>query len=1070
MAEDFKSKLESKEVMRSVEYAAAYGVKNFACIPEVLIQPRYDLIYQEVTLFIEGVQVPFDFFSVSSAYGATPEATIAVPYFPGILEICKGYFPKVHIFFKDLTFEKFLNINGIDYEEKDLRRLLFQGVIVGSSYSKSKSTDMDAVQVSFRCVHKYYAMQEIILKMIGGGTEQLSDQTRGQEIATGHMFNSMAYTTLAMAGVKTPAESSDRPVYRPDDSNKVDLNKVNNSHLQEDLIPYQDRLTGMTGILVNVWNSLKTDSYRRMDVSKMMTDLYIPLVDGGLKFFKRLSGHPVIEGAVTRDKTQIPKNIKERLAGTKNVDETITIIAPPTYANFLQKAATIESGVVAMVNFFSQQTEASDYIGLVAGVLKYLKYDLEVLTSPVQVLDSSMESIDVIVKPTLPQYYSPTCNVLLPHMHSSVRYDDFTYAVPTRMFASMQPYPGINPEQQKKSYLTPEEARIATCAGVKSDKFNLNSSTVYIGGYPTPTEYGRGVKVRVTNLDPWIQHINLSDLSQEKGQTTYASGNSSYQAPTQKLIAAGRALINTGVSELEDLSNENRVWKYWDKAVPIPKYIASVDVPGWNMQWGVEGELSPQDINVVSKITPFRSSTKVPKYWNVLYFPDKDAFLAFPPHYDYMRNEFYQTAELEAAKASYGYDPYVPRGTSSTVDISSSNQSDASDLFTQSVVGGTPVLDILLAEPGENEDFSIVPEFNIEKISQAFSTYAGYKTYDEIREILKNEWNVQHPGMPSLNPYESTSVNGIQPFESTIYNYMDYEHALAMTDSRTGGCECPFNPFIIPGYPMDIVEASPEKPSVHAFCTSVTHSGTGASLSTNVTFIGAVTYDELRAYSAFPVPPWFAYHLGLTQTNSIMNQSDSALEIASQFYMDTLGVGVADPSKLEDYVSGGASTVMISEGNMVKEGRNLFDRDSFGDVGTPFTGASFKEAMNPNASYSGNMALVRREIESQVDVEKSMGVAFIEIQSRRNFPSSMDSIKVSPLYREVAVRPGRSVFLDYSLEDKLLSDSITAKTGTVDKAGTAATTAGSTTSVTAEGTTTNTTPKKILDVGYWSGR
>ena len=140
-------------------------------------------------------------------------------------------------------------------------------------------------------------------------------------------------------------------------------------------------------------------------------------------------------------------------------------------------------------------------------------------------------------------------------------------------------------------------------------------------------------------------------------------------------------------------------------------------------------------------------------------------------------------------------------------------------------------------------------------------------------------------------------------------------------------------------------------------------------------------------------------------------------EIASQFYMETLGVGVANPNHMEDYVSGGAATVMVNEGNLVKEGQNLFDRDSFGEVSTPFTGNAFKEAMNPNASYSGNLALVRREIESQTDIERLDGVKFIEIQSRTVFQESEEAVKVSPIYREIAAPMGKSIFLDYSLEN-----------------------------------------------------
>ncbi|HET8689667.1 MAG TPA: hypothetical protein VFM18_23925, partial [Methanosarcina sp.] len=164
---------------RTVEIAASKGKATFSGLKEVLAHMRTDVVYQEVQLYIEGVQVPFEAISISSSYNEIPEANITIPHFSGLQEICKGYFPKVHIFYKDITFEKYLRNQGIEPNEKDLLRLMFSGVIAGSQYGKSRSTQGDNAFISFRCLHKYYVMKEIILKFGGRGAEAFMEGEQG---------------------------------------------------------------------------------------------------------------------------------------------------------------------------------------------------------------------------------------------------------------------------------------------------------------------------------------------------------------------------------------------------------------------------------------------------------------------------------------------------------------------------------------------------------------------------------------------------------------------------------------------------------------------------------------------------------------------------------------------------------------------------------------------------------------------------------------------------------------------------------------------------------------------------
>lgn len=969
---------------KSVDYALNSDYATFSGMPDVQIQQRTDVVYPEVFLYIEGVQIPFEYISVSNSYGGTPEAQISVPYFSGLQEICRGYFPKVSIFFRDNTYERFLQTKGVSYDDKEVRRLLFSGVIIGTDYSKKRSTESDSVSISFRCIHKYYAVKEVLVKMIGGGVEQLQDTAMdAAAVARSNYFNTDAMILDAMRGIKIKIENTDKPVVRPKDLKTPDTDMIPN-HLQGDLSEYRTRFAGIPGTVLALWNIIKRDSYNQANYSQMMTELYIPLVDGGdttkgerggLNFFKRMHGHGVLEGIIedgrlSKNLSEYAKKVEEGKITT--ADPSLDLIVPPAFRNMVQDATAIDIGTAVMKTALQNQGEMMDFISLCAKMLKAMRYDFEVLAAPIQ-KPGSAHSVDVLVKPLMPFYYSPICNVLLPYMYSSVSVQDFTYSVPTRCMAKSSVFVrsenGNSPIEL--AYRSPNDVRIATAVNNPQGKTDLASTTVKIGEYPTPEEYGRGVKYKPLNLDPWVNYL-VSAMMAEGANGTMPNDGSFYDKnltnPNHTAYKENRRLINPATSEFEDPADTTRVWKYWDPEKKIPKYIASINTPGLDMKWGEEGKATSTVVN--NKIGPFRKATNVPKFWNVIYFESGNQFLVFPPHYDYVGDIFFRTDAIQKVlESGKEKDPYN--------------------------------VDPAAAKPTAEEEIA-------EQVAAAEVV--------ETTSNLKDYWDKKNPGFPSMNPYADKSVNGIEPYQASIFAVVDYDYSLSLVESRVGNVEGPFNPYIIAGYPMDIIDPSPERPSIHGFCTSVNHAISASSISTTVGFVSALTYDELRSYELPAIMPWFQHNLGMTDKLSLMDQGEEALEKANQFYLGLLGCGFADPTILEDVTTGGGVSLFLD-----RTGRFIVDPSNVYMTSNDSTfGQSYRDAANPNLTYEGNLAMVRREIETMTDVEFLQGVKFIDIQSRSSL-ASIEDVKVNPLYREIPQRPGRSIFLNYSAEEEAQS-------------------------------------------------
>lgn len=992
---------------RTLDFASEGNKKTFSGLKEVQAYGRTDVVYQEVQLYIEGVQVPFESISISSTYNEVPEANITIPHFAGLQEICKGYFPKVHIFYRDITFERFLINKGLDPNPKDLQRLLFSGVIAGCQYGKTRSTQSDNTFISFRCLHKYYVLKEIILKFGGRGVEAFMEGEQGA-IAKPVEMSSAHAMILAISGIKKP-EEADTPVTK-DKKGEGEI-----SHLQEDLKDYYDRLKGIPGIALALWNIFKKDSYRFDDFAKAMTEMYIPIVDSNVRLFKRMRGHGTIESSVEEERLNVDASeLAKKYSDYKPNDKEVKILVPPAYKNFLGDAVAIDIAVLVSSKGIGYSGEMADFVTMLKTFLRSIRYDMEVLASPVQPTDKDLEAVDVIIKPLLPFYYAPVCNVILPHMFSTVTMNDFAYATPTRAFAQSSPYAtGTGTAARQLEYRAPHEVRVATTYNNPNGTKNLAASRIQGGEYPAPHEFGRGIKVKPLQIESWVNYLFSSkDASGEQSQSGFSPDNTNaysgvsttkYKKGTASYEESNRQIF-PDISKLEDPNDLKRVWKYWDKTKPIPYYYGDIARKGFNMVAGIAGEATGTD---ATNIANFRSSLGVPDFWNVVFFPSNNSYLPFPPHYDYVGNNWWRRRPMDAEMKRVGgkYND-LPAG-----QIESSWNAAA----------GRPTP----PKQQEKKEEKKAAAAEAGGAAQAQPTEDAVGLPSNLKSLV-DSWNKRYPGFEEMNPFESGATTGIYPYEISLFSLVDYDYSLSLVENRVGQVSGPFNPFIVPGYPMDVIEASTERPSIHAFCTSVTHNITAASIGTDISFVSALTYDELRAYELPSILPWFVDKLGMLTKMSLIDQTPEAKEKANNYYIETLGCGFADPSILEDSDTGAANSVLVaSNGDFIKNGSNVFMNSS-----SKMTVSQMMAKMvDPNYTWEGNLSLVRREIESMSDIEAFSGITFIQVQSRSSL-SQTEAFTISPLYREVKQRPGRSIFLDYTKEDEVFDKLSKAASGT----------------------------------------
>lgn len=761
-------------------------------------RPRTDVMFQEFSLYIEGVQVPFMAINIQSSLGALPRMNIQVPSQTGLMEICRYYEPKVHVFYKD-------PVTGDDC-------VFFTGNIISTTYFKSTQSPGQKF-ISFNCEHRYAKIDLVTMDYTGYANDSNSSvtNTNGAEAAVKiNLFNSLQSIGIALTGI---------------DVNKVGgTDEVNIKNLQiPGRVPQYDavpeylrdlkyRFTGFPGIALNLWNQLKAQTYQNPMMYEGMTRMYIPMVEQGTQLFRRIGGHFPVELLINDSKCD---PCTSESTGEHSL-ETDPRLIPPAHKTLMQSAvqADISTQVIYTVGQFSG--ELTSYLQILQNFMMSVEYDMVFLNAPAEVpkdprytiggVDTA--SMDLIVKPQMPHYYAPACNVILPFMITSVNINQDEQSVPTRVTAVNDNVPQ-SAGQFGVNYRAPQSVLEAIAKGISelngdSDHYSTlarttSSSQFKIGKY----EQGRGIRHQKVQLPKWL------------------------------------AILAESMEQQSPSSSESR-----------------------------PPETTPEG----AQIEKFR------KAWQ------------------------------------YRYD--------------------------------------------------------------------------------------QEEKKKQLNPWDQSS--DINAYQRMLFAAASYKFTTETAKARTGNCTLIFNPYIVPGYPMDIIDPTPTEPSFHAFCVDVSHTITARSLTTNVSFVSAMSYQELGNYEQHYTHPWLQ-----SVTDTLSEETDEngktiykativnntvARETASEFYLSTLGVGAAAPEFLYDFSTGTPYPYTRSEG-------------------TPTTLS--EGSTTAHVSGEGNLGLVFRPVETKAQYAERFGIKFIDM-SPDNYDPVVFSYEEPILEESKLMEPGESMFLDYA--------------------------------------------------------
>lgn len=506
-----------------------------------------DRLYQDFRVYLEGVEIPFESAHISNRYKDAPTASITLPPWPGLQELGKNYQPKVHILWRDYNFgvsksEAVLNKDSSDLRKKhrDAYKVIFSGIITGVSDSKEISPAGGGQSVTLQCEHHTNVFMDILLRFanqqIPAAENQIDADAEGAQQSSEWDLNFMMIK--ALGGVTSSTDTSDI------------------THVPEGKF---DDLKGTPGMLKVLWNILRNDAHRRQGAdndSEALTDLFIPMVEDGIKFWDKMTGHKVIEEGIEANKATI--TTKKPNKGVNRKNTTSDIMIPSAFRTFIGEAAQTELSVAAMNSLAAGwgSPEATSFSSVIYSLLERLKYDMVALTSPVSKSDGS--SIEYIVKPILPYYYAPICNVVLPNMLTSVSVNSNYGAVPTRTVnlsnLTQLVTGGATAGSPAFQYTAPHSVRYARAGGASGDLgASLSAYNNKVGRY----EWGRGIKSSTSHLPPIYNILQANLDSKEK------------KKPDDKVIAPAKATIAKDA---------------WSKLYPIDKWPGADSYNPWGSQ------------------------------------------------------------------------------------------------------------------------------------------------------------------------------------------------------------------------------------------------------------------------------------------------------------------------------------------------------------------------------------------------------------------------------------------------------------------------------------------------------
>ena len=780
-----KSRLPQSEIEMpgAVRQKGSSKAKTFAAELYDMKMDSPDVIYPEFKLFLEGIEIPFESITITETFGDLPSAVIQVPPFAGLQEIGRGYSPKVHVFFRDVEFERYLNEKRIKYTEKDVYRLKFSGVVKASSYDRADSASTAYSSINFTCRHAYSEADNIFMKFGARTFGTYAASASDAAAVVSSYANSRHMVLQAMAPIKpfsaSDPDTVDAYIATPENDRPQALSGFDISKVPSYMQTYYNRVLGVPGFLVAIWNTIRLDSYRAQASSKIMTDMYVPLVEQGLRMFQRMSGHYSLEKRLSDnpDKVDEPIRVDEKNNAISPAFKG-AIVTPPLYKNMLGAVSRTMLAVNNMHQVLTISGENQSLTGILTNILHSINYDRTVLSSPVQSSYYHAQAVDTIVKPVMPLYFSPTCNVITPAMCTGLYIKEDFDSTPTRLFADHNTPLAITPVVPFCTIRTPVELHKALKRGFNNIN-NLADTTI-----PTLETY--------------------SSIEEGRGVRSYEAKLSMMSTMVRKENIAGG---------------------------------------------GVD---SPSDI---------------------------DEFVKGQKQAWFDRNR---------------------------------------------------------------------PKYDTESFAKA-------------RERADHEF------LDSLNPWEEKeNGNGVEDFQRNMFLELEYEFAIASLRTRTGSVTMVFNPYIIAGYPADIISNNFVDPSYHVFITSVTTQISAHDVQTTAQFVSAMTYEEMNAFELPSTMPWLQASLGLDKAPSLsLKNEDPSSEVnklATSYYMDVLGVGMARPDALYDFEEMRGKTPILDYGTgSFLKGHATYNRDHYGN--------KTQESLN----------MIRREIESMADIERTSSVKELDL-------------------------------------------------------------------------------------------
>lgn len=216
------------------------------------------------------------------------------------------------------------------------------------------------------------------------------------------------------------------------------------AHLAE---RYKQNFAGIPGVLLRLWNIICTDAKNLAYTNDVMQRIYVPLFTN-LKFFDSITSHKTIEKFLEDNRAPLSEEQKTKLGkaadGVGSNPGTAVSPLKASFNSFDALAADIQ--IQSISNLLNAEVQSLGFLDLAKRLMSEFFYEMITLNSPVQRFDKAREvelskTKDVyerlaimegdniapgetIIKPVMPIYFAPKCNVLYPKMYSSIQVND----------------------------------------------------------------------------------------------------------------------------------------------------------------------------------------------------------------------------------------------------------------------------------------------------------------------------------------------------------------------------------------------------------------------------------------------------------------------------------------------------------------------------------------------------------------------------------------------------------------------------------------------------------------------